>query len=173
MTAGGLEAFVHQHGPGIRSMLRRMLPNEDEVLDVYQDCLCQLVDRSDRLALRSVRAYAYKTAANLAIETIRRRRRREAHWTRVVTAERERREAHGLDSDRDGEPGHQHWTTQVRNALVNLPRHLHDVVVLRDLGELPYERVGAILGIGSATARVYRRQAIVRLGGMLAGAGPN
>ena len=39
-------------------------------------------------------------------------------------------------------------------------RQLRDVVALRDLAELPYRQVGAMLGISPATARVYRCKAV-------------
>jgi DNA-directed RNA polymerase specialized sigma24 family protein len=42
------------------------------------------------------------------------------------------------------------------------------VVVLRDLTGMNYRRVSAIMNISTGTARVYRRQAIIRLGAKLA-----
>jgi RNA polymerase sigma-70 factor (ECF subfamily) len=167
---GWLEQLVRHHGPGIRRMLRRMLGNEDEVLDVYQESLCQLLRRCQEIPVQCARAYAYRTAANLAVETIRRRRRHEAHWPYVVGVQRDNREAADSDAVQAPDSGRRLRVTEVRDAVRALPRHLHDVVVLRDLSGLSYARVAAILGIRPTTARVYRRQAIVRLGGMLAGA---
>ena len=57
-----------------------------------------------------------------------------------------------------------------REAIVQLPRHLRELVLLRDLAQMPYHRVASILGITVGTARVYRRQAVLRLAELLEGA---
>jgi len=44
--------------------------------------------------------------------------------------------------------------------MAQLPEHLRDVIMLRDLAELSYKQVGRILGITPATARVYRCKAV-------------
>ena len=43
---------------------------------------------------------------------------------------------------------------RLRSAVSRLPEYLREVVILRDLAELPYAGVGKILGISAATARV-------------------
>jgi DNA-directed RNA polymerase specialized sigma24 family protein len=114
-----------------------------------------------------VQAYAYRTAANLATEIIRRRGCRAAHWRRIVAHQRARLgpsdqpSADNIDQDHGGVVG------RLRGALRALPRHLREVVVLRDLAQMPYCRVASILGIRPTTARVYRRQAVIRLGDAL------
>ena len=52
---------------------------------------------------------------------------------------------------------------RLRHAIAQLPAHLRNVIVLRDLSRMPYEEVGRTLGIDPATARVYRRHAVVKL----------
>jgi RNA polymerase sigma factor (sigma-70 family) len=56
---------------------------------------------------------------------------------------------------------------KLRAAITRLPEYLREVVVLRDLAELPYERVSRILGIKAGTARVYRSKAIALLASWL------
>ena len=56
---------------------------------------------------------------------------------------------------------------RLRALVARLPERLRDVVVLKDLAELPYSRVAGILGISAATARVYRCRAIHLLGGWM------
>ncbi|HUU82394.1 MAG TPA: sigma-70 family RNA polymerase sigma factor [Phycisphaerae bacterium] len=165
-----LESMAAVHGPAVRRMLRRMLGNEDDALDTYQECICQLARRSGEIPLRSAAGYAYRTAANLALETIRTRRRRAAHRDRVVASVCDRRDLRSDEPAGFAESSPNHLLVQLRQAVQALPNHLRDVVVLRDLGELPYSRVAGILGIRATTARVYRRQAIIRLNRMLASA---
>ncbi len=162
-----LDELHAAHGAGLRRMLRRMLGNEDEALDVYQDCLHHLARRADSARLRSARAYAYQTAANLATETIRRRGRRAAHWEAIVSDQR-RRTASCDGSRLHTTPDRRPTTAKLRSAVSGLPKHLRDVIVLRDLSGLPYRQVASILGIQDTTARVYRRQAVIRLESKLA-----
>lgn len=149
-----------EDGPGILRMLWRILGREQDVMDAYQDCFCKLAALAPEREPRNARAYAYRTAGNIAIELIRVRQRRAAHWDRVVRQHEQRNEAKrpGLDSgDQD----------RLREAIAQLPAHLRSVVVLRDLSRLPYEQVGRTLGIDPATARVYRRHAVVKLAELL------
>jgi RNA polymerase sigma-70 factor (ECF subfamily) len=166
-----LEELHTSHGAGLRSMLRRMLGSEDEAQDVYQDCMHHLARCPRPGQLRSVPAYAYRTAANLATETIRRRGRRAAHWARIVTHYDTRdcgRAAPATATDND----RQRAVHRLRSAVRGLPQHLRDVIVLRDLSGMPYRQVARVLGIQAATARVYRRQAILRLESLLDPVGP-
>ena len=74
-------------------MLRQKLGNPDDADDVYQECLYRLAKIGSTINLRSVRAYAYRAATNLAIEVIRLRECRSAHWDAVVTDHCLRRDA--------------------------------------------------------------------------------
>jgi RNA polymerase sigma factor (sigma-70 family) len=151
----------------MRRMLRRMLGNEHDALDAYQDCIYHLARRSGEIPLRCAAGYAYRTAANLALEMIRVRQRRAAHWARVVIELPGRRDAQANKPGNHDEADLSHLLPVLRGAVRGLPKYLRDVVVLRDLAELPYTHVARILGIRPTTARVYRRQAIVRLGQMM------
>ena len=55
----------------------------------------------------------------------------------------------------------------LREAIASLPRYLGNVIVLRDLSRMSYREVGKTLGIDPATARVYRRHAVVKLAELL------
>ena len=149
--------LVDEDGPGILRLLWRILGREQDVMDAFQDCFCKLATLAGARKPRNARAYAYRTASNIAIEIIRVRQRRAAHWDRVVTE-------HGPDpepepaSDDSGKGGE-----RLRQAIAKLPPHLRNVIVLRDLSRMPYEEVGRTLGIDPATARVYRRHAVVKL----------
>ncbi len=148
-------------GAGILRMLWRLLGSEQDVMDAYQDCFCKLAARQGVRHPGNPRAYAYRTAANIAIEFIRVRRRRAAHLPSV--AARQEAIQSGGDDNRPCEPGLNH----LREALERLPAHLRNVVVLRDLSRMSYDEVGRTLGIEPTTARVYRRHAVLKLGELL------
>ena len=155
------------HGPRLKRMLRRMLGDEQDALDVYQDCMYHLARRCDHTLPQSPQAYAYRTAANLATETIRRRGRHTAHWPRIVGDHCARSRVDGSGSSASPAASPHTAVAGLHRAVRSLPRHLRAVIVLRDLAGLPYQQVALMLGIQPTTARVYRRQAVVRLGEML------
>ncbi len=156
-------SLLQKNGPGVVAMLWRMLGQEQDVLDVYQSVICQLTSRGPKHIGRNRGAYFYRTAMNAAIELIRKRKREAERLDRVAES---RSRSVGTR-----EPGssldHIRVVTEIRTAVLSLPNHLRDVVVLRDLAGLNYLTISHVLGITAGTARVYRRQAIIRLGEML------
>jgi len=158
---GWIRSVMDRCGPAVVVMLWRMLANEQDVLDAYQDCICRVMERGRDGLGRSADRYLYRTAANVAVDMIRRRqlrRRHQAPLGRHLTGVR-------------GAPmsGATESTVLLRQAIVQLPRHLRELVLLRDLAQMPYRWVASILGITVGTARVYRRQAVLRLAELLEG----
>ena len=165
---GWIVRIMDGEGPGILRLLWRLLGRESDVMDAYQDCFCKLVARKNCGKVKSEKAYAYRTAANIAVEMIRTRSRHRAHWPAIV-AERNRNQDPpttdiGAEESEDADAH-----ANLRAAIAELPAHLRNVIVLRDLSRLPYEEVGKTLGIDPATARVYRRHAVVKLADLLGG----
>ena len=157
-------ALLQRHGPGVVKVLWRMLGREDDVLDVYQTVVCKLAGRGPGRIGQNRAAYFYRSAINSAISLIRQRQRDRQRLQRLA-----RRRQEMLSG---GCPAvnleHLHLVEQLRAAILELPAHLRDVVVLRDLAGLTYSQAAKIMGITCGSARVYRRHAIVRLSDMLA-----
>jgi len=158
---GWILSVMDRCGPAVVVMLWRMLANEQDVLDAYQDCICRVMERGRDGVGRSADRYLYRTAANVAIDMIRRRQLRRRHQAPL---------GRHLTGARGGPTsGVTESTVLLRQAIVQLPRHLRELVLLRDLAQMPYHRVASILGITVGTARVYRRQAVLRLADLLEG----
>ena len=143
--------------PRILRMLWRLLGREQDVMDAYQDCFCKLTACQHRNDVANVKAYAYRTAANIAIELIRARSRRTAHWPAIAAAQA------NAAADKAVEERDESRFSRLREAIGRLPTHLRNVVALRDLSRMSYKKVGRMLGIEAGTARVYRRHAMVQL----------
>ena len=159
--------LIRAEGQGILRMLWRILGREQDVMDAYQDCFCKLAQRGRPDRLASAKGYIYRTAANIAIEMIRVRKRRAAHWPRIVAE-------HATNNPVDVPPDEvEDSTRRLRDVIARLPAHLRNVVVLRDLSSLSYEQVGKTLGIAPATARVYRRHAVVKMAELLEKGNPS
>lgn len=164
MDHGWVARLIEREGPGILRMLWRLLGREQDVMDAYQDCFCRLASRGKSPDLVSARAYAYRTAVNIAIEMLRGRKRRTAHWPAIVAQRIDAQDPQPTDGGEEYSEGH---LERLRDAIGRLPVHLRNVVVLRDLSRMPYKEVGRTLGIDPATARVYRRHAVVKLAELL------
>ena len=158
---GWVLKLMQKEGRGVLRLLWRILRRESDVMDAYQDCFCKLATKAKQRNLRSAKAYLYRTASNIAIEMLRAQKRRREHWPAVVAVTTDNRRA----TPELPTEGEQHAT--LREAIERLPAHLRNVVLLRDLGRKPYEEVARILSISPATARVYRRHAVVKLAKLL------
>jgi RNA polymerase sigma factor (sigma-70 family) len=145
---------MQQCGPALVTMLWRILGNEEDVCDAYQDTFLRLAHLPDKKKPSNVRAYLFRTASNVAISMLRQKQLQRKHQQALS----KEYEANCKDpvSDLDAMKLQQ----GLRAAISKLPDYLGDVVVLRDLAQMPYAQVAAILEIRVAAARVYRHKAI-------------
>jgi len=157
-------ALLRRQGPIVLTVLWRMLGSEQEVLDAYQTAVCHLAAKGPLGIGDNPGGYFYRTAVNVAIDLIRARRRQQAHWPRLAQMRQQ-----------DTSPGaaavcgEREMLERMKQAICELPRHLRNVVILRDLAQLPYAQVAKMLGIRPGTARLYRRQAVVQLASLVGG----
>jgi RNA polymerase sigma factor (sigma-70 family) len=154
---------MQKHGRELVTMLWRILGNEQDVCDAYQDTFLQLAhftSRDGQPARRGgggkpkyIKAYVFRVANNVAISMLRRRIAEKKRLFRPKGAEEiTRSPANELDS--------KYLQETLRVYITQLPEHLRNVLTLRDLAEMSYGRIGKILGISPGTARVYRCKAI-------------
>lgn len=145
---------MQKHGEGLIAILWRLLGNEQDVCDAYQDTFLQLAHYDGRQKPDNVKAYMFRTATNAAISMLRRKEMQNkfVHAISADTNTAPRDHAHDLDA--------QYLQATLRKHITRLPEHLRNVVMLHDLGELSYEQVGRILQIPPGTARVYRCKAV-------------
>ncbi|UCG55769.1 MAG: sigma-70 family RNA polymerase sigma factor [Phycisphaerales bacterium] len=145
-------SVMQRHGQELVTMLWRILGNEQDVCDAYQSTFLQLAHCQDTRRPHHIKAYVFRTANNVAISML---RRRLSERQRLSTAGP--REATGSPA---GELDAKYLQESLRYCIARLPEHLRSVIALRDLAELSYVRIGKMLGISPATARVYRCKAI-------------
>jgi RNA polymerase sigma factor (sigma-70 family) len=145
---------MQTHGEGLITILWRLLGNEQDVCDAYQDTFLQLAHYDNRQKPDNVRAYMFRTATNVAISMLR-RKEMEHKFARTTATEAQTTQTH-TSHDLDT----QHLQASLRKHITRLPEHLRNVVMLHDLGEMSYEQVGRILQIPPGTVRVYRCKAV-------------
>jgi RNA polymerase sigma factor (sigma-70 family) len=145
-------------------MLWRMLQSEPDVLDAYQSTICRLTVRGHGAIKSNPSAYVYRTAMNAGIEILRSRQRQRRQRVALVELQRQRTGEQQSHSDASVlSLDQQEMIEHMRLCIYQLPAHLRDVIILRDLAELSYARLARILKIKVTTARLYRRHAIMRL----------
>jgi RNA polymerase sigma factor (sigma-70 family) len=155
--------LMRKHGLAVITLLWRMLGSEQDVLDAYQSAVCRLTARGKDGLGSNPSGYFYRTVANAGIEILRARQRQRTSWAVIADAQRHRSQ----DQDSAGGFDQREILDKMRQAICQLPTHLRNVIVLRELAELPYAQVAGILCIRPGTARLYRREAIVRLAHLL------
>ena len=144
---------MQKHGPELVTVLWRILGNEQDVCDAYQDTFLQLAHFEGGQKPDHIKAYIFRVASNVAISMLRRRMNEKSRLAGPVNpVEAVSSPAKELDS--------KYLQEALRRYIAQLPEHLRNVVTLRDMGEMSYTQVGRILGISSATARVYRCKAV-------------
>jgi len=161
-----LLTLLRRHGQSVVSLLWRMLGSVPDVLDSYQIAVCQLTAGGREAVRANPGGYFYRIAMNAGISILRKRRRQRDSCTELANQARSQ-----SSITVDGGPllDQERMLDRLRQAVFKLPPHLRDVIVLRELAELPYGQVASILGIGTATARLYRHKGLLRLADLMAG----
>lgn len=152
-TQGWVLRAMQHNGRELVTMLWRILGNEQDVCDAYQDTFLKLAHAERGNKPKNIKAYVFRSASNAAVSLLRRRFRHE----RIAIqngppAGSLPRAANELDAAQ--------LARTLRAAIAMLPEHYRDVVTLHDLGDLSYEQTAKILGITAATTRVYRCRAV-------------
>lgn len=142
---------MQKHGPELVKMLWRVLANEQDVCDAYQDTFLKLAHYESGQKPQYVKAYVFRTAANTALSMLR-HKIAERNRAQMLQIQSTTNSAFDLNSGLMQE--------KLRSCIARLPKNLREVVTFHDLAELPYGQVGKILDITPATARVYRCKAI-------------
>jgi RNA polymerase sigma factor (sigma-70 family) len=141
-------------GASLLTMLWRLLGNEQDALDAYQDTFLHLVQYPNARQVDNARAFLFRTAANVAISRLRRKRLHETACQ--VIAQRPLAQPMDVSGELDAR-----WLQEdLRIHILRLPEKLQNAVMLKDLAELPYDQVAKIMGTSVSAARVYRFRAI-------------
>ena len=144
---------MHKYGQELITMLWRILGNEQDVCDVYQDTFLQLAHFEGGRKPSHVKAYVFRTANNIAISIL---RRKIAERNRISKSSLNRIDEHSPYEELDSK----FLQETLRDCISKLPEHLRNVIILRDLAQISYAEIGSILNISTGTARVYRCKAV-------------
>ncbi len=137
-------------------MCRRIAGNEADALDATQEALIAIVHGLDRFDGRaSFSTWTYRITTNACLDELRRRTRR----PRVGLPEHET--ARAADHGRPTLDATVSDRLDIDAALEELPLEFRTAVVLRDLCQLDYAEIAAVLDIppGTVRSRIARGRA--------------
>ena len=153
---------MQKHGRSLVTVLWRILGDESDVCDAYQDTFLQLAHYEGGAKPQNVKAFVFRTASNVAFSLL---RRKKIHHRAL--RELAGRAGRAQQPDQSGELDSLDLQASLREQIARLPQQLRSVIVLRDLAEMSYPQVAGILGISVGTARVYRCRGIRLLAGRM------
>lgn len=144
---------MQAHGPSLVALLWRILGNEQDVCDAYQDTFVHLIQINNGHEPRHIKAYVFRTATHVAVNILRRKKSFQKACEELSCRQSE---AAASATDLDAA----NLSDRLRQFIMRLPEHQRDVILLRDLGELSYQQVAQTLGISPGSARVFRCRAV-------------
>jgi RNA polymerase sigma-70 factor (ECF subfamily) len=154
-----LEALLRRHHDRLHAICRRIVANDADALDATQEALIAIARNIGRFDGRAAfTTWSYRVAANAALDELRRRGRRrtvpladDLGATTVTPTP-----AGGLD-----DPERAVERDEIDAALAALPDEFRVAVVLRDLCDLDYAEISAVLEIppGTVRSRIARGRA--------------
>ncbi len=163
---GDKEAFgrlVEAYQDRIYGYLARMLADPEEAEDVAQEVFLRAYRSLGRFrGTSSFHTWLYRIASNLAIDVARRRKRQDNTTYSLdapLDAGEDEYEREMPDDSRAPDQISEQAELQraVRQAVMELPEKLRDVVVLYELQGESYEDIAAILGVplGTVKSRLF------------------
>ena len=173
VLAGDTTAYrglVEKYQGRVYAMVYGMLRNREDARDVTQDAFVKAYNSLDSFRLESsFYTWLYRIAMNLAIDFVRRRKRRPTTSFEEGVAAREDggdiAEIHHQDSPRRMMERQQLYG-RIMDAMEKLPDDQRQVVLLRELEGLSYKEISEVMDIpeGTVMSRLfYARKKLQKL----------
>ena len=156
--AGALDALLRRHHPRLLALCRRLTGDPTDAEDACQEALIAVARGLARFDGRSAfTTWAYRVTTNTCLDELRRRRRRPVPGVDPVEEA-----ATSRPGPAGGDPGDGVATRlDVDAALAAIAPDFRAAVVLRDLCQLSYEEIAAVLDVppGTVRSRIARGRA--------------
>jgi RNA polymerase sigma-70 factor (ECF subfamily) len=157
-----LEQLLRLHHDRIHALARRITGNDADAADATQEALIAIVRGLPRFDGRSsFSTWAYRVTANASLDELRRRRRRP-----LVGLPDERAERADASVAVDTAVADR---LRLDAALAELPEDFRVAVVLRDVCDLDYAEIAAVLDLPPGTVRSRIARGRGRLADLLSG----
>ncbi len=151
--SSAVENLFREHNAALISFLRMRLTSEQEARDVAQEAYVRLLQLDKPQELNFLKAYLYKIASNLAVDSLRRKQRQDKN------------EQAGPLFDFEAQPSQEKQVASrqelalVRKAVAELPLKQRQAFLLSRDG-WSSGRIGAYMNVSDRTIRNYLCQAL-------------
>ncbi len=149
--------LFREHNAALLRFAAAKLGSEHEAREVAQEAYVRLLQLDHRQTIGFLRAYLFKTAANLATDRLRARRRLPSH----VTVSDEDIFEFALCPER--QCAGVEMVAVLDRALAELPQKCRRVLLLYRVEGLTRSEIGRKLGIGDRMVRLYLARALEHL----------
>jgi len=153
------KTIIKEHGPAVWQTAYRLLGNDADAADCFQDTFVGALELSRRQRVRNFPALLVRLATTRAIDQLRRRFRRE----RIGSLENSRPEEPENNPNPAQYAQQQELATMLKTALVHLQPQEAQVFCLRYLNDMSYRQIANELGIKKSATGVILHRARLKL----------
>ncbi len=142
------EKIVNSYGTVVWRTVYRLLNNQDDAADCFQETFASALEVAKRQRVRNFSALLIRLATMRAIDRLR-QRNTYSHRNSSST------DISSIESDNpspDNQLQRQELAVSLREAIAKLPAQEAEVFCLRHLSNMSYHRIGKELGIKTGTA---------------------
>jgi len=159
--------LVERHQRGVYAVIRRMVQSEADADDLAQQAFVAAYDALDTFDLsKRFSSWLYRIGVNLAKDHLKSKKRTEVGLGDAAPCAEEAVFA-GRVADTDELAAHRERTLLLERALSELPLADREVIILKDIEELPYDEMKTILGKPVTALKIRVLRARERLRGVL------
>ena len=156
--------IVREHGPLVWNTALRMLLNEADTADCFQETFLSAMEYSKSNPLRNIPGLLRRIAISRSLDHLRKRRKDRARQSTELFDVHPSPNSDPLDHAQTSE-----LSERLRLALVDLPPTQSQAFCLRYLNGLEYEEIAAEMAITVDAAGALLHRARTRLGELLLG----
>ena len=159
MQAIDWQRVVEEHGPAVWRTAYRLLGNDTDAADCFQETFVSALEVSRRQRVRNFSALLARLVTARAVDRLRQRFRHQQYRSDAADLV--------LVASERPWPAHQaqerEFAGQLRKALAFLSPHEAQVFCLRHLSDMSYRQIGKSLGIKTSTVGVLLHRARTKL----------
>lgn len=151
--------IIKEHGPAVWQTAYRLLGNDADAADCFQDTFVCALELSRRQRIRNCYALLIRLATTRAIDQLRRRFRRERGDAAIFNGDF----GSGTNPDPARDAQQRELTDRLLKALAELPQQEAQAFCLRYLNDMSYRQIAIELGIKTTAAGVILHRAKTKL----------
>lgn len=164
VDAGDIERLFREHNAALLGFISAKIGSQQEAREIAQEAYVHLLRLNQPEAVSYLRAYLFRTAANLVIDRLRRRGRRQ-HVTFIADMAEIDFAVFELSPERQlsGEQA----LTVIGTAIAQLPPKCRQAFILHRIHEIPIDEIAERMAIGACMVRRYVARALEHVRGCM------